>query len=393
MMKAYVFAHNDLDGVGVQIICRAYCKKYNYEPVVFPCTYSNINDRVMDMIKNANPREITIVFIGDISVNRETAEALDNWRKENHKLVVLRDHHETAEHLNQYPWAKVNEVDFNGIKRCGTYWMWQWMMNLPDREAVSYFDHYNLFTFMVDSYDTWKWKDDEFGIHANRLNSLYSLMGEEAFTDYIFDVCKVSPEKPEELFTEKALMLVETDEAMARKTSQRCEKNMWVSEMLFAHSHSARRIKYTVGIVFCSDYVSAVSDYCLTQHPELDILMAVNFPKTISLRTQKDLSMPLGEIAKQITGQGGGHPHAAGCTIDGNDFQHGFLELMVNLADGASINCLYPAADKYSMKEHYTSSSYKQRGYHGKGTWEPSEHNNPNKTHKRYNKNYKGGKR
>ena len=68
--------------------------------------------------------------------------------------------------------------------------------------------------------------------------------------------------------------------------------------------------------------MSEVGDALLDNHPELDILMMVAFPGMISWRTQKkDLPLPLGKIAKRATGDGGGHPMAAGSTISFEAFK------------------------------------------------------------------------
>ncbi len=61
--------------------------------------------------------------------------------------------------------------------------------------------------------------------------------------------------------------------------------------------------------------IGDIADKILTNHPELDILMIMSFPRSISLRTQKQLDIPLGDLAKLLTGSGGGHPRSAGATI------------------------------------------------------------------------------
>lgn len=342
--KVYVFGHNDLDGVGVQILGRMYAEYMGYEAEVHQCTYTTINDEVMQMMKEVHASQIHTIIIGDISVNQATGHYLDSYCKTNHLPVILRDHHATAEHLNQYEWAEVHEKDTKGVLRCGTYWLWEYLMEV----APEAFAKMETFVKVVDSWDTWKWKTDNIGIYAKYLNALHKIQGAKKFTDYIMNLDMKHVYKPAELFDTYSEILVKTHEEIALHTARSCEESLWVTQIGFKKPHKNRRVFFTVGIVFCNNDISEVADYILTKHPELDFIMIGNLPKAFSLRTQKTLPIALGDIAEMLTGSGGGHPFSAGATVTVNQFQKGFYEFMNSLSKTPKfvMNSLYPNNNK-----------------------------------------------
>ena len=341
--KVYVFGHNDLDGVGVQILGRMYAQVCGAEVEVHQCTYTTINNEVMQMLKDVPVSKIHTVIIGDISVNKEVAQHLNAYYKSEHLPVILRDHHATAEHLNQYNWAMVSEKDQQGTLRCGTYWLWDYLMVLMPES----FSKMETFVKVVDSWDTWKWKTDNIGIYANYLNALHKIHGSKKFTDYIMNLDMRQVSKPKDLFDTYAEVLVKTHEEIALHTARSCEESLWVTQIGFKPQHKSKDSKYLVfnmGIVFCNNDISEVADYIFTKHPELDFIMIGNLPKAFSFRTQKKLAIPLGDIADMITGSGGGHPFSAGATIDAKQFQTAFYKFMNSLGTSSEFNMvsLYP---------------------------------------------------
>lgn len=338
--KVYVFGHNDLDGVGVQILGRMYAEYAGYEAEIHQCTYTTINNEVMQMMEEVPASQIHTIIIGDISVNQATGHQLDSYCKANHLPVILRDHHATAEHLNQYEWAEVHEKDTKGVLRCGTYWLWEYLMEV----APEAFAKMETFVKVVDSWDTWKWKTDNIGIYAKYLNALHKIQGAKKFTEYIMNLDMKHIYKPAELFDTYAEILVKTHEEIALHTARSCEESLWVTQIVFKIPHKNKRVFFTMGVVFCNNDISEVADYILTKHPELDFIMIGNLPKAFSLRTQKTLPIALGDIAEMLTGSGGGHPFSAGATITAKQFQKGFYEFMVSLSKTPkfAMNSLYP---------------------------------------------------
>ena len=128
MSKKIVFYHTDLDGYGVKVVAKINynLKGVDLENVTFIRAdyYGDrllIDNLIYENVKG-HENEIDEIILGDISVTKkETAEYLK--RLSNDINIILRDHHDTATWMNEYPYAKVREKDENGILRSGTYWI------------------------------------------------------------------------------------------------------------------------------------------------------------------------------------------------------------------------------------------------------------------------------
>lgn len=311
MKKIFIFHHSDLDGMGVKILASKYAEEKGFEYETHKCNYNDVDQIVCDTLKEVSTSDIEEVIIGDISVNEQTAEFLDHLFYSG-VAMRLRDHHATAEWLNKYPWAKVQERDTDGIERCGT-----WLLS-----SDSCFDNIRelmgSFIYEVDMWDTWKWKSVN-DINATNLNALFQILGEEDFTNYILSIDCAG-----DLFTEYGKTMIEAHERQVKKVAENCEAHMWVMDLSIPNKSNS----YKTGVVFCNHDISDVGNLILDKHPELDILMLVSNPKSISYRTQKHLDVPLGDVAKMITGSGGGHPMAAGSVISPKQFQKAFLKTL-----------------------------------------------------------------
>lgn len=318
---ALIFHHSDLDGIGVKIVGITIAKRLGYTDVeTYKCDYHNVNDIVVTRL-HQDLTDVGLILIGDISVNEDVAKFIDNEICGNCKIdVVLRDHHATAKYLNKYDWAEVHEEDKFGVKRCGT---WQLAASFPD--LITDMD---TFLTVVDDWDTWKWpvNGDDW---AKALNALLQVIGEDKFTQYMMKGTppKCCQTKPQYLFDNWASAMVEAHTLMTQKTARNCENSMWVTSLIQGKK------KYKTGIVFCNNAISDIADYILSNHPELDILMLVNFPRAISFRTQKD-NIDVGALAKKITGSGGGHPQSAGCVISKEQFSAAFTYFLHNTSRG-----------------------------------------------------------
>ena len=310
----YVFHHTDLDGMGIKAIGLLHAMELGLKCRTIECSYNKVNSEVCQVIKNID--DIAEIIIGDISVNETTAERLD----EVHQLGVplrLRDHHDTAEWLNKYDWALVQERDSEGISRCATWWLAQ----DPDMKEISC----KLYGVIeaIDLWDTWRWKDTN-QLVAKQLNSLFTILGEEEFIQHLIESYRNGVPNINDFFSEKEKIMLETHERHIQSQVNLCERfmytmNLW-TQIPEHRPDVVRKLKKTIklktGIVFLTGNLSEIGDVLLDKHPELDVLMMIAFPGLISWRTQKkDLPITLGKIAKRATGDGGGHPMAAGSVI------------------------------------------------------------------------------
>lgn len=318
---ALVFHHTDLDGMGVKIVGTIAAQRLGYTKIeTFKCDYNIVNDIVTKRLQG-DIEDVGLIIIGDISVNPEVADFINKEIVGNCEIqVVLRDHHATAEHLNQYDWAEVHEY-VGGISRCGT---WQLAMTFP--EEITDMD---AFITTVDEWDTWKWVENNNTI-AKELNSLFQVVGEDKFTEYMTQgyIPNCFQTKPEWLLDGWAKSMVEAHQLIINKTAKACENHMKVTAI------RVNKNRFVTGIVFCNNDISDVSNVILNDHPELDILMLVSFPKSISFRTKKQLNVPLGQIAKAMTGAGGGHPQSAGSVIKPEQFNSAFTYFLHHTTRG-----------------------------------------------------------
>lgn len=318
----YVFHHTDLDGMGIKVLGMIYAMSLNLPSKTISCSYNKVDAEVCQAIKTID--DVAEIIIGDISVNEDTAERLN----EIYKLGIpirLRDHHDTATWLNKYEWALVSEKDDDESYRCATWWLAQ----DPDMKDVNNKLHGVIEA--IDEWDTWKWKEHNLVV-AKQLNSLFTIMGEDEFTQYLIEGYRnsVPIEGANKMFTEKAKIMIDVYERYIQNQVALCDKFMYTMNLwtqIPDHKPGIfRQIKKTVklktGVVFVNGDMSAIGDALLDIHPEIDVLMMIAFPGLISWRTQKkDLPITLGKIAKRATGSGGGHPMAAGSTISFEGFK------------------------------------------------------------------------
>lgn len=320
MNQVLIFSHTDLDGIGGIIVSKKYAEINGLPYEYYKCNYHEIDNQITRALDVWEPDELHSILISDISVNSDTAELLNRYYMSGVN-VVLCDHHDTADWLNQYSWAFVAEKDSRGILRCGTYWM--------AKQFPEIYDELKVFVKTVDSWDTWKWKDSG-NTYAKDLNSLLSVMGHKEFISYIDSLDMSTVDHPKCLFTDEARIMVSVRDKIVNKTAWACGKSMWTGNYTVQHEGCAHKLKG--GVVFCNRDISDIANYILDNHPELDFLMLVNLPRAISFRTQKELPVPMGVLAKAVTGSGGGHPISAGSVISQDQFPAIFSDMIATLS-------------------------------------------------------------
>lgn len=316
----YIFHHTDLDGMGVKILGVLYAQQQGLPYKTISCGYSTINPYVNDMIKKA--KDVAEVIIGDISVDDTTAASLHKWMRKTGVPVRLRDHHETAHALNKYAWAVVHECDADKVPRCGT-----WML-AQDEDMIEIAERNKVLIEAIDAWDTWKWKSQD-KQYAKNLNALMSILGENEFTKYCLSL-DGTLSNPADLFDIEKAAMIKAFRLFINKQLDNYEKYMYTMNLwiLTKPNKTKKQLKLKTGVIFCNSNLSEIGDGMLDRHQELDLLMMISFPGSISWRTQKQLDIPLGKIAKMATGNGGGHPMAAGSTVSFSQFKDSLIRFM-----------------------------------------------------------------
>ena len=286
-----LFTHTDLDGVSCEILGRI---AFGENIDVVRCGYGNIDDKVEEFI-NSN-EEYDKLFITDISVKKELADALNNVSDK----VILLDHHKTALWLNEYPFALVQVEDDSVGKMCGAYLFYEYLKK--NHEEFNDTPALKLFVKYVRMYDTWEWKEKYDNIIPKRLNDLMYIDGPNEFIDKM--VYRLGNNLF--IFDDTDLMKLQIEQTYINSYIAQKNETLMINDDLFPG--------YTVGITFADKYISELGNKLCELHPELDFVVLINMSTlTVSYRTVKD-DLDLSAIAKGFGG--GGHPKASGSRFD-----------------------------------------------------------------------------
>ena len=286
-----LFTHTDLDGVSCEILGRI---AFGEDIDVVRCGYGNIDDKVEEFINS--DEEYDKLFITDISVKKELADALNNVSDK----VILLDHHKTALWLNEYSYALVQVEDESIGKMCGAYLFYEYLKK--NYEEFNDTLALKLFVKYVRMYDTWEWKEKYDNIIPKRLNDLMYMDGPNEFIDKM--IYRLGNNLS--IFDDTDLMKLQIEQVYINSYIAQKDESLIVNDDLFP--------EYTVGITFADKYISELGNKLCELHPELDFVVLINMSTlTVSYRTVKD-DLDLSDIAKRFGG--GGHPKASGSRFD-----------------------------------------------------------------------------
>ena len=245
------------------------------------------------------------LFITDISVNEEVAEKLENSY---FGEVQLLDHHKTAEWLNKYSWAKVEDIDVSlNDKTSGTFILYRYLYN--DNISTTFCRIKN-FADLVRQYDTWIWNRDNF-ITPKELNDLFYLYGFDRFINKILDYMNGNCD----LFSDTDKFILELKKEEINKYIESKEKELIVKEYQ----------GYKCGIVFAEQHISVLGNELCKRNDDIDLCIIVTNGKTLSFRAVKD-NVDVSVIAKSLGG--GGHLKASGSQISIED-RDKFLDIIL----------------------------------------------------------------
>lgn len=288
-----LITHNDLDGVGCEILLKLIYGENHVN--VSHCSPSNscgnyVNDVAAEVLKNH--KDYDMIYITDISINKELAE---KYMDIEYKTVLL-DHHKTAKFLNDYSFAKVDTYCSEGLT-CGTRMLYE---DIETEIAYWQEDSVDWFVETVRRYDTWEWQSKYDDDTAKKLNDLFFIMGIDRFVSFSLDRLN----KGESFFDYTTNILLELhQEEIDRYILKR--ENMVVPMKILG---------YNAGVVVADRFQSELGNTLAKKHPEYDFIAMVS-DTAISYRTEKE-NVDLSKVAKYFGG--GGHEKAAGSPVDKN---------------------------------------------------------------------------
>lgn len=295
-----VFSHTDLDGVGSGLIFQSLFGRGNVNVVY--CDYNNVNERISEFLSSDEVSSYCDIFITDISVNEDVAKSLDAVNSDvSAPRIHLIDHHGTAEWLNKYDWALVKVVQEDGHKTSGTSLVLEYFDN-EGGYIIS--DRLREFAEEVRRYDTWEWSTIYNTITPVDLNDYLYMIGRDKFVSAMLP--RIQDEHASDnWFEEKGRALLDQ-----RKKEIKAYINKKEQQLII--------VEDKVGVIFAENHISELGNEICNRHEEIDYVAIFDVgAMKVSFRTVKDVDVSA--IAKALGG--GGHPKAAGASIQPESIQ------------------------------------------------------------------------
>ena len=260
-----LFTHNDLDGIGcacvlkhvVDVLSFKYRLSNTSQVDVSYLSYDKVNSVIQQFINGKEYENYTLIFITDISVDEETAKLIDKTIGDK---VVLLDHHQHLEWLDEYQWATVSPFKYKPF----------------ENEAAR-------------------------GKLSKNINDLFDIYGRYAFIEETL----IKLKQGYKLFTlshleEKLLQL--NQESINRYIEQK-EKEIRPLSIC----------GYNAAVVFADRNQSELGNTICANHPEFDLCIMLCMGRDdVQIRSTKE-NVDVSILAKEFGG--GGHKHASGFHI------------------------------------------------------------------------------
>jgi oligoribonuclease NrnB/cAMP/cGMP phosphodiesterase (DHH superfamily) len=299
--KIKLFTHNDEDGVSCGILGKLAFKEIDIEY----CGYGEIDEKIQNYLKSDENTLDVFIFITDISVNKETADLINElYIAENAKeKLLLLDHHKTALWLNEYNWANVTvhrtyQPDKH-ILESGTSLFYEYLLNynLLNNNQLNI----SIFVDLVRAYDTWEWSKTD-NLKAKMLNDVFKIIGKDDFVKEYTIALRTGDPFIFDIKTDHKILLT-----YFNKKNNEYIDNKMKNVVIDLDDYGNK-----VGYVIC-DNIDCTSMLGNKMCEDLEIDYAcLYYDKGCALRSIGNFDVS--EIAKQY--DGGGHKNAAGYTCD-----------------------------------------------------------------------------
>ena len=266
----------DPDGVIPIILSKLVFKDFKY----ILSDIDEVDKFVMDNIDE----EIIVV---DLNINEVTADYILN----NHKNVLVFDHHLSNKDMNKYPFIKV--IDFDSIKQSGTSLYYKYLLEKYNNELLNKDVVKKLVEHVrtMDTYDFSITSKEE----ANNIEVLFKIYGRELFIDKFYNVII----NDKELYSDEDLNLINLEKLRIKRYVEEKE----IIEITLDNKK--------IGVVFAERNMSELGNYLVNKYDYLDYVILINVDKSISYRGNNKVDLSV--IAKKYNG--GGHFNAAGSPI------------------------------------------------------------------------------
>lgn len=287
-MTVTLFRHNNLDGVGCEIILR---RKIKEDIDSKACDYDTIDQLISSFLKKCIPGSKSEIYILDICPSKDTCLALQEAYVDKTIDVLLVDHHKTRAWVKQYLWAKFDQ------RHCATQLTLNELGLNPNSDSMDIRE----FVKAVESWDLWQ-LDSPYRKRGEDLNALLNFLGDEVFINAFVE----DPNADENFEPFKYAL-----EILKRNIERYVQ---WiVNSQLDKSAYIMDGKGHSFKIIFASEHVSRVGSAILAHKDAQDLhYVVVVDPITNSchLRSREGENIDVSEIATKFGG--GGHTHAAG---------------------------------------------------------------------------------
>ena len=171
-MKVLLFSHeSDIDGMGSVVLSKLAFSDFDY---VLASTPKGLELKFRDYINDKVLYNYDNIYITDLSLENPSLDMVANDDVLKNKVKVF-DHHDGAikNGLNKYDFTFIEEIDKNGIKRCGTEIFYKYLLDNNYLKRTESLDKFVEFTRLED---TWEWKKNN-KPEAHDLSILFSNIG------------------------------------------------------------------------------------------------------------------------------------------------------------------------------------------------------------------------
>lgn len=310
MKNILLLTHTDLDAVGAYVMIKLAYPNAEVQHWSNAMMSRIIKSTVMD---DSTMARYDMVIACDISCSAEDAEIIN--RSKNKSKFVLLDHHDTANYLNKYSWALVQNDLIEDCDRvnmypegqghsCGASLLYDYLVYnglMPDE----YKEQAKKVAFIIACYDTWDWvnvfnKSEEV-MDSYRFSLLSRIWSRDVYEKKLVE----NIINGAELYSHDDELLLEVEKIRIDATLAGVAKGIKTGNIRYDDKF------YSVVFVSETNYFTEVFDYMKEQYPNYDYYMIIT-PGKICIRAVND-NIHAGEFAARCGG--GGHKGASGIDI------------------------------------------------------------------------------
>ena len=299
-MKVLLFSHEtDIDGMGSVILSKLAFSDIDY---ILASNPRGLELKFRDNLINKTLYNYDKIYITDLSLENPSLDMVANDDILKRRVQVF-DHHDGAikNGLNKYDFTFIEEIDSNGIKRCGTEIFYKFLVDNNYLDRTEFLDKFVELTRLED---TWEWKKTNTP-EAHDLSILYSSIGIEKYIESMYKKLKENTFS----FTQEELDLLNR---IKEENLNNIKK--YISEAEFFTDENDNLF----GITFAPyKYRNDLPEY-IRDNKEEQVKYFITVALDKEAYGQKsyrsiDKNIDVNEIAMKYNGAG--HPYAAGVSI------------------------------------------------------------------------------